>query len=128
MKKFGLVAVAVIAMSVIPLVSAGASTTEAQKTYLTSLHHNAPSTKAVSNKKLLGLGKSLCSGLDFASVASEVGLLEKASNSFHFPKKQVTAIVATSVTSLCPSHTKAVKAFEAKPKAKPSSPKSRLHQ
>jgi hypothetical protein len=122
-KRFILVAAATLAMTVVPLATAGASTITAQNHYLSAIHKHAPSTRAVSNKKLLRLGKSLCNILGIDSVANEVAVLEQPSNTFHFPKRQVTAIVATSVTYFCTSHTKAVKAFEAKPKTKPTSPK-----
>ena len=64
---------------------------------------------------MLGLGKVLCKVLGFATVADDVGELDGSSNAYHFPKKQVVPIVATSVTYFCPSHTKAVLAFEAHP-------------
>jgi hypothetical protein len=123
-KKFILVAIGSLAITVVPLASAGASTTKAQKLYLTAVHKRAPSTRAIPNKKMVLSGKAFCSilGLHY-SVANEVALLKEPSNTFHFPEQQVMAIVATQVTYLCPSHTKAVKAFEAKQNAKPSSPK-----
>lgn len=88
--------------------------TSAQNKYVKALHSAAPATKSVSTKKLLALGVGLCSGLKFAPVADEVGVLEERSNAYHFPRNQVTAIVATSVMHLCPSHTNAVVAFEKK--------------
>jgi hypothetical protein len=113
-----------ISMAVLLEVGLGAAVpagaTSAQTKYINALHHAAPSTKAVSNKKLLALGKATCKILGFASVADEVGVLEDPSNAYHFPKKQVIAIVATSVTYLCPSHTNAVKAFAAHPSAAPT--------
>jgi hypothetical protein len=97
------------------------ATTSAQTRYITALHHAARSTKGVSTKKLLGLGSAICGILKVGSVADEIGILQERSNAYHFPKNQVTAIVATSVTHLCPSHTNAVVAYEKKQRH-PSAP------
>jgi hypothetical protein len=106
----------VVVLVVVGLAAAvPAEAASAQTKYINALHHAAPSTKAVSTKKLLGLGSAICSILKVGSVADEVGILQERSNAYHFPKNQVTAIVATSVTHLCPSHTNAVVAYEKKP-------------
>jgi hypothetical protein len=115
-----------LAISVVVLLGVGfgaavpAGASSVQTKYINALHHAAPSTKAFSNKKMLGLGKVLCKALGFATVADDVGELDDPSNAYHFPKKQVVPIVATSVTYFCPSHTKAVLAFEAHPSGVPT--------
>jgi hypothetical protein len=108
--------ISVVVLVVVGLAAAApaGATTSAQNKYINALHHAAPATKTVSNKRLLGLGSSICSSLKFASVADAVGILNEHSNTFHFPKSQVTTIVATTVAHLCPSHTNAVVAFEKK--------------
>jgi hypothetical protein len=69
----------------------------------------------------VGLGTAICNLLSLGSVSDEVGVLSERTNSFHFPKKQVVPIVATSVTYLCPSHKGAVEAYQKHPPAPPQS-------
>ena len=66
------------------------------------------------------MGQAICNILTVGSVADEVGILKERTNAFHFPKKQVVPIVATTVTYLCPSHKSAVAAYQAHPSAPPT--------
>lgn len=91
--------------------------TSAQTKFVSATHRVAPSTKSASTKKLVALGSAVCGLLKYGSVADDVGVLDASSNTFHFSKNQATAVVATSVTYLCPSHANAVKAFEKHPSA-----------
>jgi hypothetical protein len=109
------VAIAAVVLAGIGLgatVPAGALSSSTQRKYIAAIQRAAPATKQLSTKKLVGLGTSICSLLSVGTVSDEVGVLSERTNSYHFPKKQVTPIVATSVTYICPSHAKAVQAFE----------------
>ena len=117
--RLAISAALLVAVGLVAAVPAGAASPQTK--YINALHHAAPSTKALSTKKLLGLGSAICNILKLGSVADEVGILQERSNAYHFPKNQVMAIVATSVAHLCPSHTSAVVAF-AKTQHHPSAP------
>lgn len=100
-------------------IPAAAVSNSTQKKFIAALHHAAPATKHVSTKKLLSLGTGICNILSVGSVSDEVGILSERTNGFHFPKKQVVPIVATSVTYLCPSHKGAVVAYQNHPSTTP---------
>jgi hypothetical protein len=110
--RLAIAAVVLVGIGFGVTVPAAALSSSAQKKFIAAIHHAAPATNKVSNKKLLALGGAICNILKIGTVANDVALLKEPSNSYHFPKGQVTAIVATSVTYICPSHTKAVQAFE----------------
>jgi hypothetical protein len=88
-----------------------------QSNYIKALHRAAPATKKISTKKLVGLGKSICDFTGVAPASAEVKLLDESSNSFRFPKRQVSAIVSTSVAYLCPTHVSKPKVAVAAPPA-----------
>ena len=88
-----------------------------QSKYISALHRAAPATKKLSNKKLVALGASICSFTGVAPASDEVKLLDESSNSFHFPKRQVSTIVSTSVAYLCPTHVSKSKVAVAAPPA-----------
>jgi hypothetical protein len=77
-----------------------------QSNYIKALHRAAPSTKAFSNKKLVGLAKADCASLSFAPISDVAGLLDEPSNTFHFPKAQVPKVVTVAVDYYCPKYKK----------------------
>lgn len=103
------------AVVVLPVSVAGATTSHSK--YISALHRVAPATKKISTKKLVGLGESICNFTGVAPASDEVKLLDESSNSFHFPKRQVSAIVSTSVAYLCPTHVSKPKVAVAAPPA-----------